>query len=205
MTSAGTFAAIIYADRYSRSFEASRHAELLEYKDATAKALAEADANRTGWDRVKALGREYRYPIVTGSWVASMALSLGLVSRNRYLTTAQKLVQARMYAQGLTLLVLVASAGFEVADARSGKGNYETVKVLDPNDPEHKRLIEERIHRESYAGEDLWKGGFFFSVLVLLGMGADEVADMVEGEEKRLKARRAAAAAAAAAAAKQGN
>lgn len=73
-----------------------------------------------------------------------------------------------MYAQGLTLLVLVASAGLEVADARSGMGNYETVKVLDPADPTHSHLIEKRIHHESYAGEDLWKGKqwsalFFFA------------------------------------------
>lgn len=108
-----------------------------------------------------AFGRDHRYPIVTASWVLSMALSLGVVSRNRYLTTPQKLVQARMYAQGLTLLVLVASAGFEVADARQGKGNYETVKILDPDDPTHKHMIEKRIHHESYAGEDLWKGRFW--------------------------------------------
>jgi hypothetical protein len=175
VSSTGTFTAIIYADRYSRGFEASRHSELLAYQDQTARALAEAKANRTGWEKVKSISREYRYPIVTTSWVLSMALSLGMVSRNRYLTTAQKLVQARMYAQGLTLLILVASAGLEVADARSGKGNYETIKVLDPDDPTHKHLIEKRIHHESYAGEDLWK-------------------DMVEGEERRLKARKEAAA-----------
>ncbi|RPB17195.1 hypothetical protein P167DRAFT_531452 [Morchella conica CCBAS932] len=178
VSSAGTFAAIIQADRYSRGFEADRHSELLQYKDATAKALEEARRNRTPTQRAMDWGRENRYTIVTASWVASMALSLGLVSRNKYLTGPQKLVQARMYAQGLTLLVLVASAGFEVSDAKKGKGNYETVKILDPDDPSHKHLIEKKIHHESYAGEDLWK-------------------DMVEGEERRLRARKEAAAAAA--------
>jgi len=173
VSSSGTFAAIISADIYSRSFEASRHPELREYKDSTARALAMAKENRTGWEKFKDFGRENRYPIVTASWVASMALSLGLVSRNRYLTTSQKLVQARMYAQGLTLAVLVASAGFEVADARSGKGKFETVLVVDPDDPEHRHMIEKRIHHESYSGEDLWK-------------------DMVESEERRLKEREAA-------------
>ncbi|KAL0634618.1 Replication factor C, subunit RFC4 [Maublancomyces gigas] len=170
VTSTGTFVAIVGADRSSRGFETSRYAELQQYKNMTARSLAEAVSNRTPWERVQALGREYRYPIVTTSWLLSMAVSLGLVSRNRYLTTSQKLVQARMYAQGLTLLVLVASAGLEVADARSGKGNYETVKVLDPSDPTHQKLIEKRIHHESYAGEDLWK-------------------DMVESEEQRMRER----------------
>lgn len=83
---------------------------------------------------------------------------MGLVGRNPYLSGAQKLVQARVYAQGLTLAVLVATAAFEVGDASKGKGRWETVKILDPNDPEHKHIIEKRIHREAYAGEDLWRG-----------------------------------------------
>ncbi|CUS15370.1 unnamed protein product [Tuber aestivum] len=173
VTSSGTFAAIINADIYSRAYEASRHAELREYQDSAARALAMARANRTGWEKFKDFGRENRYPIVTASWVLSMAISLGLVSRNRYLTTSQKLVQARMYAQGLTLAMLIASAGFEVADARGGKGKFETVLVVDPEDPEHKHMIEKRIHHESYPGEDLWK-------------------DMVESEERKLKEREAA-------------
>ena len=103
-------------------------------------------------------GRENRYGIVGASWVASMGIALGLVGRSPYLSTAQKIVQARVYAQGLTLAVLVASAAFEIGDKNKGKGRYETVKVLDPNDPQHKRLIEKQIHHESYEGEDQWKG-----------------------------------------------
>ncbi len=30
--------------------------------------------------------------------------------------------------------------------------------VLDPNDPEHKKLIEKKIHHEDYEGQDLWMG-----------------------------------------------
>lgn len=95
-----------------------------------------------------------------------MGISLGLVSRNPFLTRAQKLVQARVYAQGLTILVLMATAGFEVADAKSGKGRWEVVKVKDEGTGE---LVEKRIpiHVEAYAGEDLWK-------------------DMLAAEEKRL-------------------
>ena len=93
-----------------------------------------------------------------------MGIALGLVGRNPYLTKAQKLVQARVYAQGLTLAVLVATAAFEVGDANKGRGRWETVKILDPNDPEHKHLIEKRIHHEAYEGEDLWRGTFSHSV-----------------------------------------
>jgi hypothetical protein len=101
---------------------------------------------------------ENRYPIVFGSWLASMGIALGIVSRNPYLSGPQKLVQARVYAQGLTVAVLIASFAFETNDATKGKGRWETIKVIDPNDPEHKHLIEKRIHHESYAGEDQWLG-----------------------------------------------
>jgi len=89
-----------------------------------------------------------------------MGIALGLVGRNPYLSGAQKLVQARVYAQGLTLAVLVATAALESGDAVQGKGRWETVMVLDPEDPEHKHMIEKKIHHEQYAGEDLWKGKF---------------------------------------------
>jgi hypothetical protein len=39
--------------------------------------------------------------------------------------------------------------------------------VVDPNDPTHRHLIEKRIEKEDYEGQNLWR-------------------DMVEAEEKRL-------------------
>lgn len=92
-----------------------------------------------------------------------------MVNRNRYLSGSQKLVQARMYAQGATLAALLTSFAFEGTDAAKGKGRWETIKVLDPNDPEHKHMIEKKIHHERYAGEDQWRGMFdLFSFAVLL-------------------------------------
>lgn len=91
-----------------------------------------------------------------------MGAALGIVGRDPYLTGQQKLVQARVYAQGLTLAVLIASFAFETSDAAKGKGRWETVKVLDPNDPTHQHVIEKRIHHERYAGEDQWRGMYSF-------------------------------------------
>jgi hypothetical protein len=160
VTSSATFAAIVNADRYSRKFEDARDPQR-RYRDRASKDLDQIRASESTFQRIKDWGRENRYPIVTASWVASMGIALGLVSRNPYLSGAQKLVQARVYAQGLTLAVLVATAAFEVGDANKGKGRWETVKILDPNDPEHKKIIEKRIHHEAYSGEDLWRGMFF--------------------------------------------
>jgi hypothetical protein len=157
VSSSSTFAAIIAADRASRGFEWARDPQR-QYKDATQTQLAELEQNKTNLEKLKDWGRQNRYPIVTASWVASMGIALGLVGRNPYLSRAQKLVQARVYAQGLTLAVLIATAAFEVGDANKGRGRWETIKVIDPNDPEHRHLIEKRIHHEAYEGEDLWRG-----------------------------------------------
>ncbi|KAK5144149.1 hypothetical protein LTR04_001662 [Oleoguttula sp. CCFEE 6159] len=172
IASTSTFAAIVSADRYSRTFESSRNPENA-YMDETKELQRQARANKSQKERITDWAKENRYGIVFGSWVASMGISLAIVGRNPYLTGPQKLVQARVYAQGLTLAVLVASFAFEANDQRTGTGRWETVKVLDPNDPEHKHMIEKRIHHERYAGEDQWR-------------------DMVEAEERKMKEREAA-------------
>ncbi|KAI0009436.1 hypothetical protein F4779DRAFT_371403 [Xylariaceae sp. FL0662B] len=166
VTSAGTFGAIVNAERHSAAFHRAND-PMNFYVDETTRALELARQQESTAERLRAWGQANRYPIVFASWVASMALALGIVGRSRLLTTSQKLVQARVYAQGLTLAVLIATAALETADARSGSGRWETVKVLDPDDPEHKHLVEKRVHKEDYQGQDLWK-------------------DMVAAEERRL-------------------
>ncbi|KAG0651968.1 respiratory supercomplex factor [Hyphodiscus hymeniophilus] len=173
VTSSATFSAIVSADRSSRNYEWARDPQR-QYRDKASLDLDQIKASESTFQKLKDWGKENRYPIVTASWVASMAIALGLVGRNPYLSGAQKLVQARVYAQGLTLAVLVATAAFEVGDASKGKGRWETVKYLDPNDPDHKKIIEKRIHHEAYAGEDLWR-------------------DMVASEERKIEARKSAA------------
>ena len=161
-TSSTTFTGVVTADHYSRNFEKRRHADS-NFVNQSEQAKAELAKDRTVGERAKMWVSEQRYPIVFGSWVASMVIALGLVGRSPHMTGQQKLVQARVYAQGLTLAVLLASFMLEGNDMRAGKGRWETVKVLDPNDPEHKRIIEKKIHHEEYSGQDQWMGGSPFS------------------------------------------
>ncbi|KAL8295161.1 hypothetical protein RB601_001216 [Gaeumannomyces tritici] len=170
VTSAGTFAAITMAERESIAFAKAKD-PMNFYKDEATRTLEDVRAREGRAKRAMEWGRENRYTIVFASWLAAMGVALAIVNRNRYLTSAQRLVQARVYAQGLTLAVLIATAAFETADAKSGKGRWETVLVVDPNDPEHKHLIEKKIHREEYEGQDLWM-------------------DMVAAEERRLEAQK---------------
>ncbi|KAK6329874.1 hypothetical protein TWF718_003303 [Orbilia javanica] len=170
VSSSATFALIVAAENSSRQFEINRLKANITYQDRTAAILAANRANMSQQERFMDWGRENRYKIVGASWVASMAGSLALVYRDRYLTRAQKLVQARVYAQGLTLLVLLASAAFEISDARSGK-RRDIIMVPDPADPTGQRMIEKKVHHEQYEGQDLWM-------------------DMVKGEEERIRRRK---------------
>jgi hypothetical protein len=159
--SSATFAGIIQADRASAAFDLAHNRYKQRLQQDEEEAVREYRATHTAGQRTKNWFEEHRYSIVFGSWIASMGTAFALVNRNKYLTGAQKLVQARVYAQGLTLAVLLASFALEANDATKGKGRWETVKVLDPNDPTHKHLIEKKVHHERYAGEDQWMGKLF--------------------------------------------
>ncbi|KAF2826240.1 hypothetical protein CC86DRAFT_406533 [Ophiobolus disseminans] len=173
VASTGTFVAVIAADRASSAYdiEHTPQKKLQVERERARQDLYES--NRTALQRAKDWSSENRYPLLFGFWVVSMAGSWGLVSRNRYLSGSQKLVQARMYAQGATLAALLTSFALEGSDAAKGKGRWETVRVLDPNDPEHKHMIEKKVHHESYPGEDQWR-------------------EMIEAEEERINARESA-------------
>jgi len=143
----------------------------VQYEERERQRRDEKRASESFTERAMEFGKKERYKIVGASWVASMLAAFALVNRNKYLTGAQKLVQARVYAQFLTVGVLVASAAFEISDRNNETGRYETVKYIDPKDPEHKRILErqQELPPED-SGDELWK-------------------DMVKAEEDRLKER----------------
>jgi hypothetical protein len=179
VTSTGTFAGIVGADHASRSYESARNPIDVEFREREARQAQAERANKTFTERAMDFGKKERYKIVGVSWLASMGIAFSLVNRNKYLTGTQKLVQARVYAQFLTLAVLVASAAFEISDSKKQQGRWETVRYVDPKDPEHKRMLEKKEFKQGDnedgghgqgAADDLWK-------------------EMVASEEERLRER----------------
>ncbi|KAE8378856.1 hypothetical protein BDV26DRAFT_260710 [Aspergillus bertholletiae] len=164
VTSSGTFVGIIAADNSSRTFEAERNASQMWYQNREQRLREESLQGMSFMDRSLAWARKEKYKIVTATWVASMIGSFVLVGRNPYLSGQQKIVQARVYAQGLTLAVLVASAAFEISDQKKGKGILK--KKLEEGGDAQKVIEEEPAQHEGQG--DLWK-------------------DMVAAEEDRLK------------------
>ncbi|KAJ5291357.1 hypothetical protein N7478_000608 [Penicillium angulare] len=167
VTSSGTFVGIIAADHASRDFETSRNAEKLWYENREERLRTEESRGLTISERVVAFARREKYKIVGATWIASMVGSFVLVGRNPYISGQQKIVQARVYAQGLTLGVLCASAAFEISDQRRGRGIMDAAKK---NKAAQKAEAAEPVpaHQDSKDEGDLWK-------------------EMVAAEEQRLK------------------
>ncbi|KAK2813438.1 hypothetical protein FQN50_000754 [Emmonsiellopsis sp. PD_5] len=170
VTSAGTFVGIVAADHSSRSFEAAQHEEHRFLGDREARLRQEEIATMSASDRLFDFVRREKYKLMTGAWAASMIGAWMLVSRNPTLTKGQKIVQARVYAQGLTLAVMVGTAALEISDSRKGKGILDKVKQKQARTAkvDEGSNIVAKPHKERYAGEDLWK-------------------DMVDAEEERMK------------------
>ncbi|KAI9498614.1 hypothetical protein BDB00DRAFT_798674 [Zychaea mexicana] len=95
--------------------------------------------------RVAHFVNKNRWKIIGGSWAFSMVGALGFTFSNRYLTTQQKLVQARMYAQAATIAVLLASAAVSIYTGEEDKNR----KVDEPD--EELRAVLNLPHQQSKA------------------------------------------------------
>ncbi|KAF9885094.1 hypothetical protein FE257_000734 [Aspergillus nanangensis] len=168
VTSTGTFVGIVAADNSSRAYEAERNQNLQWYENREQRLRHEEMAQMSFADRAMTWARREKYKIVGVTWVASMIGSFALVGRNPYLSGSQKIVQARVYAQGLTLAVLVASAAFEISDQKKGKGIMKPGQGgADAKQDGQKPASVNAANEESEQAGDLWK-------------------DMVAAEEERL-------------------
>lgn len=161
VTSSGTFAGIIAADHSSRAFENEHNSTYQWYEKREERLRSEENTGMGLSDQITAFARREKYKIISATWIASMVGSFVIVGRNPYLSGQQKLVQARVYAQGLTLGVLCASAAFEISDQRRGRGLLDSKKAKADNAAEPAPVHKDR------ESEDLWK-------------------DMVASEEQRL-------------------
>ncbi|GAA5821059.1 hypothetical protein JCM11491_002322, partial [Sporobolomyces phaffii] len=79
-------------------------------------------------DAVLEWAKQNRWSVVFGSWVASMAGSGAYIAASP-LSFAQKLVQARMVAQGLTVAVVLASAALTQIPNSDGISDDEAKRI----------------------------------------------------------------------------
>ncbi|KAF2158785.1 hypothetical protein M409DRAFT_30743 [Zasmidium cellare ATCC 36951] len=112
ITSAGTFGAVKAADYSSHRYEALHHPDRAYHQnlDTLQKELYRQQplSQRLGnW------ATRNQYSVVFGSWAVCLGASWNLLNRNPYLTKPQKLVQARVFAQGLTVAMVVVALALQ--------------------------------------------------------------------------------------------
>lgn len=90
-----------------------------------------------------------RWSIIGLSWATSMAGAFAYTFSNRYLTTQQKLVQSRMYAQAVTIVVLMASAGLSIYMGDQDKKN----QWVDQPDPQLRAVLELPVEQKKAVSQ----------------------------------------------------
>ncbi|OSX60160.1 hypothetical protein POSPLADRAFT_1182586 [Postia placenta MAD-698-R-SB12] len=73
----------------------------------------------TWTQKIRDSAARHEYGFIGGAWAATMVGAFGYIMRNPYQTLPQKVVQARMWAQGLTIGVLIAAGA--LTHARKAK------------------------------------------------------------------------------------
>jgi len=58
---------------------------------------------------VRDVAARHEYGLIGGAWALSMVGAFSIIMRNPYQTLPQKVVQARMWAQGLTIGIIIAA------------------------------------------------------------------------------------------------
>lgn len=87
-----------------------------------------------------------QYKIIFTSWLASMYGSWVYVNRDKVMTTPQKLVQARMYAQAITILLLLSTILLAMKEEELNKKKPAPL-------PEWKRILQDKEEEAKLAAK----------------------------------------------------
>ncbi|KAG0235763.1 hypothetical protein BGW41_000658 [Actinomortierella wolfii] len=107
--------AVLFGDHARVQYEDRQLLRHLSAEEAEAK-RAEIRAQRGFVAETMHKVRENKTTVVGVAWLSCMAASLGYTFTRKGLTTSQRIVQARMYAQGFTVLVMMAVAALEMTE-----------------------------------------------------------------------------------------
>ncbi|KAF7335361.1 HIG1 domain-containing protein [Mycena sanguinolenta] len=108
----------------------------------------------TKWERMSTTDKiadwasRHEYSIIIGGWALSLVTAGAIINRNKFQTPAQKIVQARMWAQGLTIGIILTAAGFKTTHNKGESASrpppdHSWMEVVEQHEQE--RREEERI------------------------------------------------------------
>ncbi|GJE84520.1 respiratory supercomplex factor 2, mitochondrial [Phanerochaete sordida] len=141
---------VISAEHAGQRFE-REHWHDLGKQELDAKAAREEQRweRLSVGDKVKDFASRHQYGIILGGWALSMGLSFGLIARNRYQSLPQKIVQARLWAQGLTLGVLIVAG--VATQAQRASADQGPVRHLEA-DHSWRDIVEHELQEQKQAG-----------------------------------------------------
>lgn len=125
--------------------EASNRFDALKYSGSYQ--TEEAAERQAAWDKLSTKEKTveslstHKYKIITGIWAASLYTAWEIINRDKVMNTTQKAVQARMYAQFITVILLLGSVALS---------SYE--KKLNPD--KDKKLEAKRWEQALKAAEE---------------------------------------------------
>jgi len=135
----------IQAERRGLEFDRS------QWADAGKMELdREAEESRTAWEELSTKKKimkwvvGHQYSIMFGGWLASCAVAGSIIWKNKYQTAPQKIVQVRMWAQGLTIGIVLA------AGILTHRNQAEAASKVKAADHSWAAMLEEQRLEEEY-------------------------------------------------------
>ncbi|KAK6459120.1 uncharacterized protein RJT20DRAFT_12096 [Scheffersomyces xylosifermentans] len=144
-----------WADQGSWEFDKKMHSS--EHEES--KMLQEyRDWNRLSTsDKIFTALNDNKYKIILSAWAASMYGSWVFVNRDKIMNTAQKAVQARMYAQGITILLLLSTILLAMKEEEINKTKPKPIpewkKILQQKEKEEKAIYEGQRRKQEEAAQ----------------------------------------------------
>jgi len=91
-----------------------------------------------------------QYSLIIAGWATSLGVAAAIISRNKYQTFPQKIVQARMWAQGLTIGLLIVAGALthsqRLRQAEEGQHDHSWKDLLEQQERDHRLAAEEASH-----------------------------------------------------------
>lgn len=149
-------AAALWADEGSIEFDRRMYSS--EYSENKVLEDYREWNNLSMSDKIFTSLNEHKYKIILASWAGSLWGSWVLVNRDKIMTTAQKAVQARMYAQAISILLLLGTLLLAMKEEEINKAKPPPIpewkKVLLEKESQHqaeKKAEEARLLKEIEA------------------------------------------------------
>ncbi|KAI0774130.1 hypothetical protein C8Q74DRAFT_811096 [Fomes fomentarius] len=118
----------------------------VELDAAQARQEAEWEGLSLG-DKASDFVRRHQYGVIVGSWAAAITGAFGYIMRDPYQSMPQKVVQARVWAQGLTIGIIIA-AGIMTHKRRSQDEDERRVRHL-PVDHSWRDILEQERQEQA--------------------------------------------------------